>query len=129
MRFGVNRMILVGALLNVAGIALNMAIFQAGAGTAISFFGLMTFVGLGNGMTIPNATAGALSVRPHLAGTASGLSGAIMLGGGAALSALAGALLAPETGAFPLLWIMMLTGVLGVAAILMVMRRERRLGI
>ncbi len=129
MRFGVNRMILVGALLNVAGIALNMAIFQAGAGTAISFFGLMTFVGLGNGMTIPNATAGALSVRPHLAGTASGLSGAIMLGGGAALSALAGALLAPETGAFPLLWIMVLTGVLGVAAILMVMRRERRLGI
>jgi hypothetical protein len=53
----------------------------------------MTFVGLGNGMVLPNATSGMLSVRPHLAGTASGLGGAIMLGGGAALSALAGALL------------------------------------
>ena len=31
----------------------------------------MIFVGLGNGLTIPNATAGMLSVRPHLAGTAS----------------------------------------------------------
>jgi len=36
----------------------------------------MTIVGFGNGMTIPNATSGMLSVRPHLAGTASGLGGA-----------------------------------------------------
>jgi DHA1 family bicyclomycin/chloramphenicol resistance-like MFS transporter len=50
----------------------------------------MTFVGLGNGMVLPNATSGMLSVRPHLAGTASGLGGALMMGGGAALSALAG---------------------------------------
>ena len=50
----------------------------------------MTFMGLGNGMVIPNATAGALSIRPDLAGTASGLSGAMMIGFGAALSALAG---------------------------------------
>ena len=35
---------------------------------------------------MPNATAGLLSVRPHLAGSASGLGSAIMIGGGAALS-------------------------------------------
>jgi MFS transporter, DHA1 family, multidrug resistance protein len=57
------------------------------------FFGSFFFVGIGNGLVLPNATAGMLSVRPHLAGTASGLGGAIMIGGGAALSALAGALL------------------------------------
>lgn len=79
-------------------------------------------------MTIPNATAGALSVRPHLAGTASGLAGAIMIGGGAALSALAGALLHPGTGAWPLLWLMFSTGIASVAAILVVIRRERQLG-
>ncbi|MBV2360471.1 multidrug effflux MFS transporter [Thalassococcus sp. CAU 1522] len=126
-RFGVNRMVLVGASINAAGVALSMAVFAMGHGSVLSFFGFMCFVGLGNGMTIPNATAGMLSVRPHLAGTASGLGGAIMIGGGAALSALAGALLAPGTGAWPLLWIMFLSAVLGVVAILLVIARARQL--
>jgi DHA1 family bicyclomycin/chloramphenicol resistance-like MFS transporter len=84
---------------------------------------------LGNGMAIPNATAGSLSVRPHLAATASGLSGAIMLGGGAALSALAGALLTHETGAMPLLWLMLATAALAICAISVVVWRERQLGL
>ena len=85
-------MVFWGCWLNAIGVAVSALLFLAGLGTALSFFGFMTFVGFGNGMTIPNATSGALSVRPHLAATASGLSGAIMLGGGAGLSALAGAL-------------------------------------
>ena len=87
----------------------------------------MTLVGLGNGMTIPNATVGMLSVRPHLAGTASGLSGAIMLGGGAALSSMAGVLLQPGAGAWPLLWLMFLSSAASVVATLIVIRRARRL--
>lgn len=127
MRIGINRMVYWGTLVNALGIAVNLLLFYAGLGTALSFFGLMILMGLGNGMTIPNATAGALSVRPHLAGTASGLAGALMIGLGAALSALAGALLTPQTGAFPLLWIMLGTGVLAILAILLVMIRERSL--
>lgn len=126
-RIGVNRMVFWGTILNAFGIAINLALFYTNLGTALSFFGLMTFMGLGNGMTIPNATAGALSVRPHLAGTASGLAGALMIGGGAALSALAGATLTEETGAFPLLWIMLATSLLAIAAITGVMWRERHL--
>ena len=106
----------------------TLVVMGLGYGSVYSFFGFMCFVGLGNGMTIPNATAGTLSVRPHLAGTASGLGGAIMIGGGAALSALAGALLHPGTGAYPVLWIQFLTGVAGVGAILLVIMREQRLG-
>ncbi|MFY2825833.1 multidrug effflux MFS transporter [Ruegeria sp. MALMAid1280] len=128
-RFGVNRMVLWGCWLNAIGVALSAILFLAGFGTALSFFGFMTFVGIGNGMTIPNATSGALSVRPHLAATASGLSGAIMLGGGAGLSALAGALLTHETGAMPLLWLMLVTSVLAICAIASVIRRERQLGL
>ncbi|WP_170409510.1 multidrug effflux MFS transporter [Ruegeria atlantica] len=128
-RFGVNRMVLWGCWFNAAGVAMSAILFLAGFGTALSFFGFMTFVGIGNGMTIPNATSGALSVRPHLAATASGLSGAIMLGGGAGLSALAGTLLTHETGAMPLLWLMLTTSVLAVCAILSVIRRERQLGL
>ncbi|SEL01029.1 MFS transporter, DHA1 family, bicyclomycin/chloramphenicol resistance protein [Roseovarius nanhaiticus] len=126
-RIGVNRMVFWGTLANAFGIACNLALIYAGLGSAISFFGLMIFMGLGNGMTIPNATAGALSVRPDLAGTASGLAGAMMIGGGAALSALAGISLTPQSGAAPLLWIMLITAIGAVATILLVMRREARL--
>ncbi|MBN9678021.1 multidrug effflux MFS transporter [Salipiger bermudensis] len=126
-RVGINKMIFWGCILNASGLGMALLVFAAGFQSEWTFFGFMTFVGLGNGMTIPNATAGALSVRPHLAGTASGLSGAIMIGGGAALSALAGALLQPGTGAWPLLWLMFLTGVASIVSILLVLRREKRL--
>jgi len=126
-RIGVNRMVLWGGLVISVGIILSMLVLASGYGSEYSFFGFMTFVGLGNGMAIPNATSGAMSVRPHLAGTASGLSGALMLIGGAALSALAGLLLTPETGAMVLLAIMLASGFGGVVAILVVVRRERRM--
>ena len=129
MRFGVNRMVLWGALFNAGGIGVNLALFLLGHGSPLTFFGLMTFMGLGNGMVIPNATAGALSIRPDLAGTASGLSGALMIGLGAALSALAGLLLTPGSGAVTLLAIMFATGLAAVITILLVIRRERRLGL
>ncbi|MEP1768659.1 MAG: multidrug effflux MFS transporter [Sulfitobacter sp.] len=126
-KYGVNHMVLWGCIANALGGLVSLLIFMSGYGTPLSFFGMMTFVGLGNGLVIPNATAGMLSVRPHLAGTASGLGGAIMIGGGAALSAWIGMLLTHESGAFPLLWMMLITAVLGLFAILLVMRRERQL--
>jgi DHA1 family bicyclomycin/chloramphenicol resistance-like MFS transporter len=128
-RFGVNKLVFWGCSLNLFGVGLSLLIFLTGNGTALSFFGLMTFVGLGNGLSIPNSVAGMLSVRAHLAGTASGLGGAIQIGGGAALSALAGALLTPETGAFPLLYIMLVTAALAVVCIRYVIYREKQLGL
>ena len=125
--YGVNRMVLWGCFANATGGLVSLLIFTVGLGTPLTFFGMMTVVGLGNGLVIPNATAGMLSVRPHLAGTASGLGGAIMIGGGAGLSAWVGVLLTPQTGAFPLLWMMLITALLGLVSILMVMRRERQL--
>ncbi|UWQ29988.1 multidrug effflux MFS transporter [Leisingera sp. M527] len=127
-RIGVNRMVLWGCVINGGGVLLSLLIAMAGADSVFTFFGLMCFVGLGNGMAIPNATAGAISVRPHLAGTASGLSGAIMIGAGAALSAFAGMLLVPGSTAVPLLAIMFGTAACGLVAILLVVRRERQIG-
>jgi DHA1 family bicyclomycin/chloramphenicol resistance-like MFS transporter len=124
---GMDRMILWGSLLTAAGLATAVLLTLAGLRSPGVFFGFMTFVGLGNGMTLPNANAGLLGVRPHLAGTAAGLGGAFMIGGGAALSAWAGALLGPGTGELPLLYLMLATSGMSVAAILYVMRRNRRL--
>ncbi len=128
-RYGINRMILVGTILTVAGMVLLIALHMAGLAPVAVFFGLFTTVGLGNGMVLPNATAGMLSVRPRLAGSASGLGGAIMIGGGAALSALAGAMLTPDSGPMPLLALMTAAAVASVLSILYVIRRERVVGI
>ncbi|MEL7298972.1 MAG: multidrug effflux MFS transporter [Pseudomonadota bacterium] len=126
-RFGINNMILWGSLLCSGGMLVLLATFAAGLQGAVIFFAFMTFVGLGNGMVIPNATSGMLSVRPKLAGTASGLGGSMMLGGGAALSALAGAALGDGATAFPLIYIMCATSAAGVLAILFVRYRDAQL--
>lgn len=128
-RLGINRLVLWGSLCVALGIGLAILLFAAGLGNELVFFGSMTFVGLGNGLSLPNATAGMLSVRPHLAGTASGLGGAFQIGLGAALSALAGSLLNPAWGVWPLLLIQFSTALMAIVAILMVIRRERNLGV
>ncbi len=126
-RIGINAMIAWGGVICAAGGALIMLLFAIGFENEYVFFSFMTFVGLGNGMSIPNATAGALSVRPHLAGTAAGLSSAMMIGIGAALSALSGSLLSPDTGAYPLLWLMVISASLGIASIFIVIWRTRQI--
>ncbi|WP_096785055.1 multidrug effflux MFS transporter [Rhodobacter sp. CZR27] len=128
-RVGMNRMVLWGSLATTAGLAILMGGTLAGLHHPGFFFGMMTAVGLGNGMVLPNANAGMLSIHPQLAGTASGLGGAIMIGGGAALAALAGAVLTKGSGEMPLIVIMLASGVASVAAILWVIRRARALGL
>lgn len=124
-RVGIDRMILFGTILAAGGMLLSLLLFVAGFGSALTFFGCMIVVGVGIGLVLPNATAGMLSVRPRLAGTASGFGGAAMIGGGALLAALAGSLLVPGRGAYPLLLIQLVTALLGVVSILFVIRREQ----
>ncbi len=125
-RFGINRMILWGVLITCFGLSISLVLDLAGVRNHLTFFGFMTFVGLGNGLVIPNATAGLLSVRPHLAGTASGLGGAIMIGGGAGLSAFAGTVLTEGSGAAPLIWLMLGSSIAAIGATLYTIRCARQ---
>lgn len=127
--YGIDRMILAGTLLTTAGMAILALLSLAGLAGANVFFGLIVTVGFGNGMALPGANAGMLSVRPGLAGTASGLGGAIMIGGGAAISAAAGWVLGLGGGAAPLALLMFACSAASVASILLVLRRARRLGL
>ena len=122
---GINRMILFGSIILIAGMGVSLLLGLFGLTSAMLFFGFCTFVGIGNGMVMPNATAGMLSVRPHLAGTASGLGGAILIGGGAALSVLAARLLVAGPGALPLQAIMFGSAICASASILFIIRRDR----
>lgn len=128
-RFGMNRMILMGTLTTTAGLTALLLLTFAGLSGPVVFFALTIPMGIGNGLALPNANAGILSVRPDLAGTASGLGGAIMIGGGAGLAALAGWILGPGSSELPLVWLMLASSIGSVAAILLVIRRARALGL
>lgn len=126
-RMGINAMAIRGALISFAGLSIMFLLFFLGLSHPLIFFGLMTAVGVGNGLLLPNVTSGMLSVRPRLAGTASGLGGALMIGGGAALSALAGALLGDGDTALPLITVMVVSALCGVISIALTVRRDNRL--
>jgi DHA1 family bicyclomycin/chloramphenicol resistance-like MFS transporter len=127
-RIGMNRMILIGCVVTTLGMALLALLTLLGLSGPTVFFGLTIFMGIGNGVCLPNANAGMLSVRPDLAGTASGLGGAILIGGGAALAAFAGVLLGPGSTEMPLILLMLASSVASVVAILFVIRRARQIG-
>ena len=101
-RVGIDRMAAWGCAVAAAGLGASLLLNLAGLSHPLMFFGFCLALGLGNGMTLPNALAGSISVRPDLAGTASGLSGAIMTAGGAALAMIAASVLSVEVGPWPL---------------------------
>lgn len=125
---GINTMMLAGNLISAAGMAISLSALALGYVDPLILFGLMSFVGVGNGMTMPNANAGMVSVRPHLAGSASGLGGALQIGGGAALSVVSGAILGPETGPAPLVVLMLLASLAAIVASLYVIHVARNAG-
>ncbi|TDQ56011.1 multidrug effflux MFS transporter [Phaeovulum veldkampii] len=128
-RMGMDRMIWLGTLAGTLGLGLATGLTLAGVSHPVVFFSGIGVLALGNGLTLPNANAGMMSVRPELAGTASGLGGALMIGGGAALAAVAGALLHPGATERPLLVLMLGSSALSVPAIAWVMRRRAALGV
>ena len=118
-------MILLGTLSQIFGMGISLIVSMFGFGSAITFFGFCVFIGIGNGLTLANSTAGMLSIRPAVAGTASGIGGAIQIGGGAALAALAGFLLTISESAYPLQIIMFLSAFMGFLCIVYVIRRTK----
>jgi len=106
---GIEPMMLYGGLVAAFGVALSLTLISFFEPNALFLFGPMLLVGMGNGMTLPNANAGAISVRPDLAGSASGIAGFMQIGGGAALAALSGMLISEANRGLPLYIIMFLS--------------------
>ena len=126
-QMGIDRMAIIGTIVTIIGMGLSLLLTIGGISHPLVFFGLVSTMGLGNGLTLPNTTAGLLSVRPRLAGTASGLGGAIMVAGGAALSQFAGGLLTIESGTLPLQWLMFIVSVLAFLSLMFVQWRTKRI--
>lgn len=126
-KIGLDKMIFLGVTTALFGVSISMTISLLDHGSVLSFFGLMTLVGLGNGMSIPNATAAMMSINPKLAGTAAGLGSAIMIGGGAALSAIANFILIPGSSEIPLIMLMWTSVFCGLCSVAYVSYRKKTL--
>lgn len=89
-RLGILRMLGLGTVITTVGALAAGAAVLVFPPHILVFFAPMAAVAIGNGMTQPNAIAGALSARPQLAGTASALVGALQMGFGALMTFIVG---------------------------------------
>jgi DHA1 family bicyclomycin/chloramphenicol resistance-like MFS transporter len=103
-RWGPNRLIVAGMLLVSLSIATVATTFAAGFMHPLALFAPMFLMGAGNGLVLPSGIAGAVSVKPELAGAAAGLSGSLQIGFGAMIAPIVGATLAATV--WPLIAIM-----------------------
>jgi DHA1 family bicyclomycin/chloramphenicol resistance-like MFS transporter len=119
-RLGTGRMLRIGSTVTVAAGLLALALPLLAPPSLLGFFLPMALVAIGNGMTQPSAVAAAISVRPMLAGTASGLIGALQMGAAALATVLAGV---TEGGPGIATGAWMLAGALGAQVALRAVRR------
>ncbi len=124
-RYGIDRLIAWGIGFEALGVATAtlLAAFAQDFGPAIVFMPQM-IVSLGNGLLLPGAIAGAVSVRPQAAGTAAGITGCAQMVVGAAVTQFSGMLLAGAASALPMAVLMDgLVAMLVLALVALVARR------
>ena len=124
--FGLNRMMMIGNLAVFFGLVTALVLTAGFANSAFTFFGLVFFVGLGNGITLPNANAGIVNVRPKIAGAASGLGATLQVGGGAIFAAGSGYYVSFDDGPAYLLSVMIFSILCAIASTLYVLHIERQ---
>ena len=106
MRLGTGSMMRAGNVLGlVAGICL-IALLGSGWQSPLALFVPVWFIGLANGLSLSNSMAGAVSVRPALAGTAAGITGSFQIGFGAVATVVVGYLLTVVQSPMPLPFLM-----------------------
>ncbi|HEV3185168.1 MAG TPA: multidrug effflux MFS transporter [Xanthobacteraceae bacterium] len=116
-RFGVDRMIWWGTLISLIGVAIEVALVLGvpDGGPAIIFVPQI-LISFGSGWLMPNALAGAVSVRPQAAGTASGFTGFLQMGLGGLSAQAVSHLLEGATTALPMVLAILAFALAGVVA-------------
>jgi DHA1 family bicyclomycin/chloramphenicol resistance-like MFS transporter len=80
-------------------------------------------IGFGNGLLLPTSIAGAVSIRPQVAGTASGVTGFVQMGIAAVAAQLGGHVIAHAADALPMLLLMLIFGAATAIAVFTLVRR------
>ena len=126
-RYGLDRMIWIGLVLQIAGSVLNVIWGATGTNQVPSWlFGTHMIVMFGNAFAMANASAGAISIRPQAAGMASGAMGFLQMGFGALCSQLGAYLGGHFTTPLPLnIAVLAISGACAAAIIFLVPRDFR----
>ncbi len=108
-RYGIHRMIDYGSRISIVGIVLALLLQLLGLTHPAALFLPIALAIFGNGITLPNAQAGAINAAPKLAGSASGLTGFMQM----ALSAVSAQIVALVFNGtvYPMLILMLIASV------------------
>jgi DHA1 family bicyclomycin/chloramphenicol resistance-like MFS transporter len=123
-RSGIDALIWWGIALTIIGCLLNVLVYVALPGWEMATIFLPQIViGVGNGLLLPTSIAGAVSIRPQVAGTASGATGFIQMAIAAAAAQLGGNVIAHAPDAMPMLLLMLMFGIATAIAVWTLVRR------
>ncbi len=124
-RYGIETMLRAGVTITVigAGVGLIWILSAPHGGPHVIFLPQM-IVALASGFLLPNAIAGAISVRPQAAGVAAGITGFLQMGLGAAAAQLVGHLLSGASTALPMVLVIVSCGIASLVSVLALLPRR-----
>ncbi|OJB19770.1 MFS transporter [Burkholderia ubonensis] len=123
-RLSLARTMVLGRILACFGPLISLAVALLGTSEALWLLAPCLFVGIGNGLSSPCANAGAVSVHPTLAGSASGLAGCITIAGGFLFSSATGFIVTDHNAGYSPFGVMLFACLLALAASVYVFHLE-----
>jgi DHA1 family bicyclomycin/chloramphenicol resistance-like MFS transporter len=102
MRVGSGRLMRIGNLISLTASLSALVLLASGWRHPLALFAPIYLIGLANGLSSNNSIAGAVSVRPHLAGAASGIAGSFQIGFGTIATVIIGYLLTHTSSPMPI---------------------------
>ncbi|MDK4719518.1 multidrug effflux MFS transporter [Rhizobium sp. CNPSo 3968] len=115
-RIPLGTILVIARLLTCIGLSVGLSLSLSGMVEVLTLFGPCIFIGIGNGLTMPAANSGAMSVRSDIVGTAAGLAAAMRIAGGALIGSIAGIFLAQSATIHTLFTLMLISAVLALLA-------------
>jgi DHA1 family bicyclomycin/chloramphenicol resistance-like MFS transporter len=122
-RYGTDAMVWWGVVIGSGFAILQVATVLIFPASITAVFLPQTIMGFANGFLLPNAIAGAVSVRPQAAGTASGVTGFLQMGLGAVVAQIVGHLINDATTALPMVLVALACGIASLFALVVCIRR------
>ena len=115
-RIPLGTILVVARLMTCIGLAIGFVLSLSGMTEVLALFGPCIFIGIGNGLTMPAANSGAMSVRSDMVGTAAGLAAAMRIAGGALIGSVGGVFIAQSATIHMLFTLMLASALLALLA-------------
>lgn len=123
-RFGIDALIVAGLVVEMIGGVMTVALLVIYENTTpAAVFLPQLVVSYGNGLLMANSIAGAISIRPQAAGSASGMMGFIQMAVGAASTQIVSLLLIGAATGLPMAWMVVAAIALACVAYVALVRR------